>query len=66
MADDDERDIRALRDLVKRAGSQRQAAAVLGISEAHVSDMLYRRRKITGGTLAKLGLRRVTRYERIA
>jgi len=49
----------ALRAFVRQAGSQRTAAAELGVSQAYISDMLRGNRNISDAILNKLGLRRV-------
>lgn len=47
-----------LRAVVKEAGSQTAAAQRLKIAPAYISDLLYRRRRMSDAMLEKLGLRR--------
>ena len=47
-----------LRRQAVEAGSQRNAAKRLAISEQYLSDMLHGRRHISDAVLGKLGLRR--------
>ena len=47
-----------LRALVKEAGSQQDAAKLLGCHPVHVGDLLKGRRLFSDAMLAKLGLRR--------
>lgn len=47
-----------LRAIVKREGSQRNAAKHLDISEVYICDLLKGRRDFSENILAKLGLRR--------
>ena len=47
-----------LRALVKQAGTQRDAATILGCHPVHVGDLLKGRRLFSDAMLAKLGLRR--------
>jgi hypothetical protein len=57
--------LKALQLAVKRAGTQKQAAMVLGVSEQFLSDVLNRRRGPGEKLLAKLGLKQRTIFERI-
>ena len=43
---------------VKRAGSQRELAEQLGVSQAYLSQVLRRRRKPSATLLTALGLKR--------
>lgn len=54
-----------LQAFCKNAGSQAQAARLLKISRAHVSDMLRGRRDISENIARKLGYRRVVMYEEV-
>jgi DNA-binding transcriptional regulator YdaS (Cro superfamily) len=51
--------IKELEKHVKRAGSQKDAASVLGISPQYLNDLLLGRREASEAILQKLGLRRV-------
>lgn len=55
--------IEALREEVRRIGSQKAFAEAHGISEQYVSDMLRGRRAISDRVLGSLGLERVTTIE---
>lgn len=48
-----------LRRVVRRQGSQRQAAQSLDVGQSYISDLLRGRRTPSVAVLAKLGLRRV-------
>lgn len=48
-----------LSERVKQAGSQKQVADDLGISQAYMSDLLLGRRTFSAGILAKLGLQTI-------
>lgn len=50
----------ALRDAVAAAGSQRAAAAKMGVSQAYLADVIHGRRAIGTRVLAALGFQRVT------
>lgn len=50
---------------IAAAGSQRQWALANGLSPQYVCDLLSGRREMTDRVLARLGLRRIVRYERI-
>ena len=52
-----------LRAEVTRRGTQAAVARWLGVSAAHVSDMLAGKRTPGPRVLAKLGLEKVVRYE---
>lgn len=52
-----------LRDAIARAGSQKELAQSLGISETYVSDLLAGRRRMAEGISRMLGYRLVIRYE---
>ena len=52
-----------LRAEVARRGTQSAVAQWLGVSRAHVSDMLAGKRTPGPRILAKLGLEKVVRYE---
>ena len=47
-----------LQAVVKREGSQQNAAAALGIAPSHLGDLLRGRRTFSETMLGKLGLRR--------
>lgn len=49
----------ALKTLVKREGSQKDAARTLGISQAYLSDILNQRRDFSDRLLRLLGFRRM-------
>ena len=51
--------LEALRDAVTAAGSQRAAAARIGVSQAYLGDVLAGRRALGSRILGALGLRRV-------
>jgi len=51
--------IKELQKHVKKAGSQKEAAANLGISTQYLNDLLRGRREASETILEKLGLRRV-------
>lgn len=50
--------IRILERLVRRAGSQKEAAIELGISPQYLNDLLQGRREFSDNLLEKLGLER--------
>jgi len=50
-----------LAQMVKRAGSQRGVAAMLGVSQAYLSDVLAGRREPGDKILTALNLKRVVR-----
>lgn len=52
-----------LREFVREAGTQRAAAARLGVSGMFVSDMLRGYKPISEAVAEKLGYRRSWRYE---
>jgi hypothetical protein len=54
---------KALTDLVKRVGSQRAAAAFLGISSPHMSELLRETRRPGERVLKRLGLKKTVVYE---
>lgn len=51
--------LEALRDAVAEAGSQRAAAARIGVSQAYLGDVLAGRRALGSRILSAIGLRRV-------
>ena len=50
---------RELEKCVAKAGSQKEAARLLGISTQYLNDLLRGRREASARVLGKLGLRRV-------
>ena len=54
-----------LRELVERLGTQRDAAAFLGVSGPFVSDILKGNRQITPRILEKLGLEKVVQFREL-
>ena len=54
-----------LNRMVREAGSQKLAAAQMGISQQHLCDVLAGRRELGDGVLSRLGYRRVVRFEPI-
>jgi hypothetical protein len=56
--------LKALQLAVKRAGTQKQAAILLGVSEQFLSDVLRSRRGPGEKLLSKLGLVLVTSYRK--
>ncbi len=57
--------ITVLQKLVDRLGSQKAAAAQLGISQPYLSDLLHGRRDVSDQMLVRLGLRRVERFTKV-
>lgn len=55
----------ALRDAVRKAGSQVAFATQAGVSPAYVSDVLNARRDPGDSILKAVGLKKVIRYKRI-
>ena len=51
---------RELEKCVTRAGSQKEAAKLLGISTQYLNDLLRGRREASARVLDKLGLKRIT------
>ena len=54
-----------LKGRVDEAGSQAALAEQWGISETHLSDILWGRRPVGNVVLRELGLRKVVSYERV-
>jgi DNA-binding transcriptional regulator YdaS (Cro superfamily) len=56
--------IDTVKKAVEKAGSQAAYAGNVGVSPAYLSDIINRRRTLSGEFLAKLGLERVTSYRK--
>jgi len=56
----------AIARVIKRCGSQKAAAASLGITQSYLSDLKTGRREPGAKVLTALGFKRVTNYERVA
>jgi predicted transcriptional regulator len=58
--------IEELKRLVREAGSQRAACALLGVSQAYVSDLLHGRRTFSDAVLLKMGLEKRETFTRVS
>jgi len=57
--------IATLRDYVREHGSQREFAALVGISVSYLNDMLKRKRRINDLVLRAMGFQRVEYYRQL-
>ena len=57
--------IATLRDYVREHGSQREFAALVGISVSYLNDMLKRKRRVNDLVLRAMGFERVEFYRQI-
>lgn len=55
----------ALRRVIQEEGTQKKAAARLGVSQQYISDLLKNRRQPGTKILRRLGLRKVVSYEEV-